>query len=299
MRHISTADRQYGVITRTQLLDAGWSPSRIARERRAGRLHTIHAGVYALGHRSIPERGRWLAAVLACEGSVLAGRSAGALHGLPVSDNGLTYIAAPTKHTRRRIVAHQAQLAPRDRTVRQGIPVTSIGRTLADLAHSLDDARYHRVIKEAQFRGIWDEAQIEDALTRRPAKRLREYLGDDALTQSELEDAFLRLCRRHGIPRPDTQFGIKPRVDFVWQAERLIVEVDGWEAHRTRTAFQDDRTNTNALQLGGFVVLRYTNADVTRRDALVAAQVRYAGNFSSTHSGPSGFCWYGRPPTRT
>lgn len=299
MRHISTANRQYGVITRTQLLDAGWSPSRIARERTAGRLHTIHTGVYALGHRSLPEHGRWLAAVLACEGSVLAGRSAGALHGLPVSDNGLTYVAAPTKHTRRRIVAHQARLAPEDVTVRHRIPVTSVARTLADLAHSLDDARYHRVVKEAQFRGLWDDAQIEDALTRRPATRLRAYLCDETLTQSELEDAFLRLCRRHGIPLPDTQFGTKPRVDFVWHAERLVVEVDGWEAHRTRAAFQDDRTNTNALQLGGFVVLRYTHQDVTRRDRLVAQQVLYAGNFSSTHSGPSGVRRYGRPPTRT
>jgi very-short-patch-repair endonuclease len=301
MRRISSiAGRQHGVITRTQLLAEGWSESRIDREVRAGRLHRLQAGVYALGHRPSTDAARWLAAVLACgDGAVLARHSAGALLGLPVSDNGLTRVAVPSDRRRPRIDTHRALLAPEDVTVRHRIPVTSVARTLADLAHSLDDARYHRVVKEAQFRGLWDDAQIEDALTRRPATRLRAYLGDETLTQSELEDAFLRLCRRHGIPLPDTQFGTKPRVDFVWHAERLVVEVDGWEAHRTRAAFQDDRTNTNALQLGGFVVLRYTHQDVTRRDRLVAQQVLYAGNFSSTHSGPSGVRRYGRPPTRT
>jgi very-short-patch-repair endonuclease len=114
-----------------------------------------------------------------------------------------------------------------------------------------------------------------------------------------LEDRFLRLCRRHGIPTPATQYGTKPRVDFIWHEQRLVVEVDGWEAHRTRVAFQQDRTTTNALQLQGLVVLRYTHDDVTLRPRLVAAQVLSAGNFSSTHSGPSSSRRYGRPPTRT
>jgi very-short-patch-repair endonuclease len=72
---------------------------------------------------------------------------------------------------------------------------------------------------------------------------------------------------------PQTQYGTNPRVDFIWHHERLIVEVDGWQAHRTRIAFQHDRTTTNTLQLQGYLVLRYTHEDVTGRPHLVAAQV--------------------------
>jgi very-short-patch-repair endonuclease len=291
MRHKSTVDqlagRQHGVVTRSQLLDAGWSSSRVARERGAGRLHDVHAGVYAVGHRPATNESRWMAAVLACHGSVLSHRSAAQLHGLPVSDNGLAHVTGPTKHARQRVDCHQARLAPQDRMIRRGIPVTSIARTLADLAHSLDDATYHRAVKEAQFKGLFDEAKVQDALARRPARRLKGYVGDETLTQTELEDRFLHLCRKHRIPEPETQYGTKPRVDFIWHQPRLIVEVDGYEAHGTRVAFQDDRTATNALQLGGFVVLRYTHDDVTRRGRLIAAQVLSAGNFSSTHCGPS------------
>jgi very-short-patch-repair endonuclease len=155
------------------------------------------------------------------------------------------------------------------------------------------------VVREAQFRGVFDDDRIRDALTRRPAARLKAYLDDATVTQTDLEDRFLKICRRHRIPTPLTQHGMKPRVDFAWPDRRLIVEVDGWQAHRTRVAFQDDRTNSNLLQLAGNVVLRYTWDDVRIRHAEVAAQVLSAGNFSSTHSGPSSSRRYGRPPTRT
>jgi very-short-patch-repair endonuclease len=286
------ATRQYGVVARPQLLAEGLDRGQVARAVAAGRLHRVHAGVYAVGHRALDNRGRWMAAVLACgAGAVLSHRSAGALYDLPVSDNGLTSVIARTAHTHRRVDAHRAQLHARDRATWRRIPVTSIARTLVDLAHVLDDESLHRVVKEAQFRELFDEAKVRDALTRRPSSRLAPYLGDPTVTQSKLEDRFLRLCRRHGIPTPTTQYGRKPRVDFIWHDARLIVEVDGWEGHRTRVAFQDDRTNTNALQLAGYVVLRFTYEDVKHRSHLVADQVRqalYTGNRSSTHSGPSG-----------
>jgi very-short-patch-repair endonuclease len=281
MRHIFSIDelarRQHGVVARHQLVDGGWSPSRIARERHARRLHHLHTGVYAVGHRALTDNARWMAAVLACApDGVLSHHSAAALWGLPVRDNGLTRITTTNRRRRPAILIHRATLDTRDITTRHNIPVTTVARALADLAHSLDDQRYHRVVKEAQFRNLWVDAEIEDVLDRRPSRRLRDYLGDDTLTQTELEDRFLKICRRHQIPTPVTQYGAKPRVDFIWPHRHLIVEVDGWQAHRTRTAFQDDRTTTNALQLQGFLVLRYTHQDVTRRAALVAAQVTQA-----------------------
>jgi very-short-patch-repair endonuclease len=239
-----------------------------------------------------------MAATLAT-GGALSHHSGGALHELPVSDNGLTRVTVTGRARKPRIDAHRADLHPRDRTTRHGIPVTTVARTLVDLSHSLDDESLHRVVREAQFRGVFDEARVKETLTRRPSARLRTYLGVTTLTQTELEDRFLRLCRRHRIPTPATQYGTKPRVDFIWHDQRLVVEVDGWEAHRTRVAFQQDRTTTNALQLQGLVVLRYTHDAVILRPRLVAAQVLSAGNFSSTHSGPSSSRRYGRPPTRT
>ncbi len=92
-----------------------------------------------------------------------------------------------------------------------------------------------------------------------------------------LEDAFLRLCRRHRIPRPQAQVRAgRTRPDFVWPHARLVVEVDSWSAHGTPRAFQADRAQSNAVQLAGWIILRFTYADVTRRPEVVAAQVRQA-----------------------
>jgi very-short-patch-repair endonuclease len=239
-----------------------------------------------------------MAATLATDGA-LSHHSGGALHELPISDNGLTRVTVTGRARKPGIDAHRADLHPRDRTVRHGIPVTTVARTLADLSHSLDDESLHRVVREAQFRGVFDEDRIRDALTRRPAARLKAYLDDPTVTQTVLEDRFLRICHRYRIPTPLTQHGTKPRVDFSWPDRGLVVEVDGWQAHRTRVAFQTDRANTNLLQLAGNIVPRYTWDDVRFRHAQVAAQVLSAGNFSSTHSGPSSSRRYGRPPTRT
>ncbi|MEA2176901.1 MAG: hypothetical protein QOG77_198, partial [Solirubrobacteraceae bacterium] len=203
---------------------------------------------------------RWMTAVLPCgAGAILSRHSAAAWHGLPVSDNGLTRVTVTSDLRRPRIDAHRAELAPQDRSIRHHIPVASVARTLADLAHTLDDKSLHRVVKDAQFRTLFNEDSVRDALGRRPSRRLYAYLGDTTLTQSELEDRFLRLCRRYRIPSPETQYGTNPRVDFIWHDQRLIVEVDGWEAAHDVTARHDD----------------------------VARQVLYAGNWSSTQSGPS------------
>ena len=267
---------QYGIVSRTQLLATGVTRRQIAARLDSGRLHRMHRGVYAVGHRPNTEDATWLGAVLACGAwATLSHRSAGALRGL--SRDGLLPAVTTSRALRPLgIEHHRMKLSPEDRTTVRGIAVTSVARTLVDLAHVLDDDGLERAVREAQFRGWWHEGQIRDALTRRSSARLRAYLGDVAPTQSELEDRFLRLCARHRVPRPLTQQGRRPRLDFVWPEHRVVVEVDGWEAHRTRAAFQQDRTTTNALQLDGFVVLRFTWEDVNRRPALVAAQVRRA-----------------------
>jgi very-short-patch-repair endonuclease len=271
------AGRQHGVISRRQLLERGWHRAAIGRAVAARHLLPLHAGVYAVGHRAIGHEGRWMAAVLAGGAdAVLSGRSAAAHHGLIARDTGVTHITAPVAVNRRRIVGHRAALHPGDRTVHRRIPVTTVARTLVDLDHELDDDAYEAVVREAMFRGRFDPAAIADALTRRRARRLARYLDDRTPTQSVMENRFLAICRRHRIPAPLTQQGDAPRLDFLWPDRRLVVEVDGWAAHRTRIAFQRDRTTTNALLLDGYLVLRFTWEDLTQRPARVAAQIREA-----------------------
>jgi very-short-patch-repair endonuclease len=270
------ASRQYGVVSRAQLsalgLDRGW----IQRAVAAGRLIRLHRGVYALGHSAPRDEATWLAAVLACgSGAVLSHTCAGALW-LGARWR-MPEVTVPHHRRVRGVITHQGRLAPADRVQRMGIPVTSPARTLADLAHLLDDEALERVVREAQFRRLFSVRAIQDALTRRPSVALRELLDDLNPTQSMLEDAFLRLCRRHGLPKPHAQVRAgRRRPDFVWPDARLVVEVDSWSAHSTPHAFQADRTQSNAVQLAGWTILRFTHRDVTRRPQRVAAQVRQA-----------------------
>jgi hypothetical protein len=163
------AGRQHGVVSRRQLLEDGWHPLAIDRGIAAHELLPVHAGVYAVGHRAIGHEGRWMAAVLAGGSeAVLSGRSAGAHHGLLARDTGITHITAPVAVQRARIIGHRARLDPADRTVRRGIPVTTIARTLVDLDHQTpDDEAYEVVVREAMFQGRFDPERVADALTRR------------------------------------------------------------------------------------------------------------------------------------
>ena len=223
---------------------------------------------------------RWMAATLAC-GGVLSHHSAGALHDLPIRDRGLTHVTARSDLRRPRINIHRSNLDSADHTKIQGIPVTRIARTLIDLDRVLDDRAFDRLVRDAMFKRRFDDARVREALQRKRSRRLPGYLHDHAGTQSGLEDLLLRICDRHRIPRPQTQHGTNPRVDFIWHDQNLVVEVDGWLAHGTRHAFQRDRTATNALQLAGYTVLRFTEHDLTQRPRTVAAQIKQvlvAGN---------------------
>jgi very-short-patch-repair endonuclease len=284
------AGAQHGVVSRQQLLDAGLTPRQITHRQQTGRLLLVFRGVYAVGHRPRTDLARWKAATLAT-GGVLSHHSAAEHLGLPVNDNGLTRITARSDLRRPRVQIHRSQLDPADRTTVKSIPVTTMARTLVDLAGALDDQTFDRLVREAMFQRRFHDTQITAALTRKSSRRLARYVGDHAATQSELEDLLLAICDRHRIPRPQTQHGSNPRVDFIWHDARLVVEADGWRAHGTRHAFQRDRTTTNALQLAGYTVLRFTEEDLTHRPRAVAKQIRdglYAGKRSSTHSPSSG-----------
>jgi very-short-patch-repair endonuclease len=256
------AARQHGVISRRQLVDAGLTKFAIHRRAQAGRLHRIHRGVYAVGHPGLSPEGKWMAAVLACgEGALLSHRAAGALWQLlpPPSQIDVTVSGHAGRERRDGFVVHRSKtLGPADSTIRDRIRVTSPRRTLADLRAVLPKEEFNEAVRKAELRRL-------------PVGPLAE--SDRARTR--LESRFLSLCRRHRLPAPEVNVQIgADEVDFLWWNRRLIVEVDGWETHRTRAAFESDRARDARLAVLGYSVLRFTWRQVTEEPGKVAATAR-------------------------
>ncbi len=239
---------------------------------RAGRLHRLHPGVYAVGHRVVSREGRWMAAVLVGgDGAVLSHRSAAALWGI-VTYSGAIEITSP-RDTRSRgaIRRHCAHLPSDEVTVVDGISVTSANRTLFDYAGVSSLDRLEAAIREAEYRRLWDRLSLPALLARYPGHRgnanLRirlERLGRTAgFTRSDLEELFLPLLDRFGLPRPHLNARLQVggewvEVDCLWRDARLIVELDSRAAHETRAAFETDRDRDRRLQAVGWRVVRIT-----------------------------------------
>jgi hypothetical protein len=268
------AARQHGVVSRRQLLALGFDRGTIERRLRNGRLHRLYRGVFAVGHTVIPRDGRYLAAVMACgPGAALSHGSAAALWGIRPSAAARFDVTVPRTSGVRStaaIIVHRPKR--RVETTRlDGIPITTPGQTLADLAIALPRRPLEKAIEMAEVRKL-DVAVPDD----HPGEqRLREAAGRSlpVTTDSPLEDAFLELCDDHGIPRPLVQPIVDGyRVDFCWPEHRLIVETDGYEHHGTRAAFERDRVKDAYLTVRGWRVLRFTEPQV-RDDASSCAEV--------------------------
>lgn len=256
------AARQHGVVALAQLVDAGLTKSSISRRVRAGRLHRVFRGVYAVGHAGLSNEGWWMAAVLACgEGAALSHRSAAELWGMLDPFTRPVHVTVPGPGGRKQragIRIHRStSLTDAVATRRGGIAVTAPARTIADLRATASAKVVRHAIREAEFRGLPIDA-----------------IGSDG-TNSELERLFLRLCRRHGLQKPEPGVRIGPfTVDFLWRDRGLIVETDGYRGHRGRQAFEEDRARDNALMAMGYDVLRFTYRRVRYEPAAVAALVR-------------------------
>ncbi|MEK6277465.1 MAG: type IV toxin-antitoxin system AbiEi family antitoxin domain-containing protein [Actinomycetota bacterium] len=274
------AERQHGVVARRQLFALGLGPRTIERRIARERLHRIHRGVYAVGHRSLSAHGHWLAAVLAAgPGAVLSHRSAAALWELrPAAGSRIDVtVRARARRSRPRIAIHVTRdLRDRDRVQRAGIPVTSVARTLLDLGGMLSEAQLARAVEEAERLDRLDLRAIDDVCLRGRGRRglgallgvLADHSDPVPLTRSELERAFLDLCHEHRLPLPRVNHFIAGfEVDAVWLGQRLVVELDGYAFHRTRGAFERDRARDAALLLAGYRVLRFTHRRLEREPA--------------------------------
>jgi hypothetical protein len=280
------AARQHGVIARGQLLALGLGSTSVERRIRAGHLHPVHFGAYAVGHRRLTQHGIWMAAVLACgDGALLSHRSAAAHWGIE-EERGLVHVTVRHRgtHGRPGIAIHQTRrLEDDERELRHGIPVTSVARTLLDLAGVLNLKRLRRALEEADRLGILDLAALNALLLRttgrRGAGRLRDLLaahrGPETISRSELERLFLGLCRDAGIPRPAVNVDVLGyEVDCLWPDAKLVLELDSWGFHRGRAAFENDRRRDAALQRAGYRVLRITYRRLVDESEAVIADLR-------------------------
>jgi very-short-patch-repair endonuclease len=262
------AARQHGVVGRAQLLAAGLSSSAIGRRVDAGGFHPLYRGVYAVGHCVVSRLGLWMAATLAT-GGVLSYRSAGALWCVRPW-NGRIEITIPWRKSERPgLILHRAVLAPDEITTYQGIPVTTPARTLLDLAGVLERHQLQQAINEAERLRL-EGPQPNRHPTKRGTKALRT-LAPPAHTKRDLEARFATFLDDRRFPAPQTNTVIEGHeVDCAWPAHRLIVELDGWEYHRTRAAFEADRRRDRRLVAAGWRVIRVTWRDLDEPGRLAA-----------------------------
>jgi very-short-patch-repair endonuclease len=278
------AEGQHGIVNAAQLKGVGIDKSALSRRVKAGRLHRVHRGVYAVGHRGLSLRGRWMAAVLACgEGAVLSHASAAALWELLRPIGGPIHVSIPstTGRTKQRgIHLHRCpslasieRIPPPSSTWQGGgrgeqltltacrdrIPVTTVPRTIHDLRGCVPAYLVRRAIRQAEHAG----------------HRLDGVESDG--TRSDLESAFLVLCRRHRLPAPQVNVKVgRWEVDFLWRAERLAVEIDSFAYHQGSIAFQNDRARDLDLRQRGYVVLRFSELQLEEEPTRVAADVARA-----------------------
>jgi very-short-patch-repair endonuclease len=183
---------------------------------------------------------------------------------------------------------HRALLPPDEVTRIDGLAVTTVARTLVDLAGVVPSDHLAAAVQQAERLRSFDGRAIERVLARARNRRgnghaaltalLAQLRGHELqLTRSTLEIRFAALVERHGLPRPRTNVHVHGReVDAWWPQARLAVEADGWRDHGTRVVFQRDREKGNWLALRGVTLLRFTHDDVTRRPAEVAEQLAKA-----------------------
>lgn len=276
------ARRQRDLVTTAQLLNAGLSDGAISHRVARGALVRVHRGVYTLSHAPLPREAVWLAAVLACRGlSALAGLAAAELIGISRFRARKPEVVSTRRRTLDGVAVHLCRrLDPRDITTRQGIPVTTVHRTLVDLADALTAHQLANVIHEAAFRGWFVEPAVRDAMARVNGRRnvrvleraIALHCAGSAGTRSGAEDAFLTL----DLPEPFVNMDLAgEEVDFHWPRHGVAVEVDGPGHGRSPTRRADERRDA-ALQAAGYAVLRFTDAEVRERPGMVRDRVAAA-----------------------
>jgi hypothetical protein len=284
----AAAARTHGVVSRATLLAEGVPRTLIDDRVRTRQLVLLHRGVYALGHAQLRAEGWWFAAVAAFgEHAALSHGSAAALWDIwdgPQFPSHVSLAGRSAARRRRRIRPHRApDLVPEEMVVVKGIRVTTVSRTVLDLAATVRGRRLEQVVRRAARHRSFDLRDQRAVLDRHPRRRGAPELGrllaalegrgtDDF--RSPMEIAFAQLCDDYGVPRPVVNgVVLGERVDFHWPGTTLVVETDGFAFHAMPTTFAEDRRRDQKLTLAGYTVVRLTWDQVTGDVQATAATV--------------------------
>ncbi len=264
------ARRQRGYVTRRQLLALGESRHEIDYRIKTGRLIPVYAGVYAVGHLPTLPHDRAVGALLACgEGAVLSHGSAAALWGVFKSWKMPFEVTTPSARRRPGIRAHRSVLTRADISYQAGIRVTTVTRTLLDVAPRMTDKALRRAVNDLRRPGHLRLDALAVLLERFPrapgTARLRPFLdARTGPTRSQLEDDFFAFCERFGLPTPQVNVHVAGReVDAWFPEERVIVELDGWDFHSDRGSFEGDRDKDTTALEHDIVTVRLTDRRMT------------------------------------
>jgi len=262
----------------------GYSRSAVYRAVDAGRLHRLYPGAYAVGHTNLSPHGQCLAAVLTCgPGALLSHVSAAWLWNLTKTSPLPASVSTPLYRKRRPpLRLHEARsLAADDRALRDKIPVTSLARTLLDLAATVRFEWLEKMVERAEDLGLLDLREVEDLLARTVGHHghglLRKAIAlyrPTSFTRSSLERRFLELCLAAGLPQPRTNYVEEGfELDCYWPEFRFAVELDLFETHGTRAAFERDRKRQEDLLLAGIGMTRVTGPRLEREPDEVIERV--------------------------
>lgn len=286
--HIETqialiAARQFGHITRWQLIDLGLTRNQIEKRVMSGRLIPVFRGVYAVGHPRPEGIARAAAAVLACgDAAVLGYFSAAALWEMGPKWPAVPEVTVPTRRRPAGIRVHiHPTLESRDIRRHRGIRVTSPARTLLEIAPALSKAGLARAVNEARLQRHLRIADLEDLIGRCEGRAgvrlLTPFVAElpTGPTRSEFEDRFLDFARSYDLPTPQTNVRVAGyEVDALFPHHKVIVELDGYKYHQGRRSFERDRERDAALLAAGYVTIRITWERLTTQPEREAARLQ-------------------------
>jgi hypothetical protein len=282
------AEGQFGVVSHAELVGLGFSGEAIKRRLGSGRLHRLHRGVYAVGYRVPSREARWLAATKASgPGAVLSHLSAAACWGFRAYSGGYIDITSPSKAKSRGSFRHHcAHLRPDEITQNAWIPVTTVPRTLFDLASGQPPHVIESCLRQCEYLRLYDPLSLWDLLERYPRHRgnraVRTALArlEEASGEAEegLEEQFLSFLDSHGLPRPELNAwleaqGHRYKADCLWRAQRHIAELDSWQAHGTRSSFRTDKTRDRHLLAAGYATTRIAAYHLNHEPEALAADL--------------------------
>jgi hypothetical protein len=279
------AARQHGIVSHRQLADLGYSEGAIARAIKAGRLHPVYRGAFAVGYADLSPHRLCMAAIQSCgEGAVLSHFSSAWLWGLGAPAPAHPDVTVPARgHRREGITIHHSTIFDEEDLAEiENLPTTSVARTLLDIAGLRQSWWLGTVVDRAKRRGLLNLGAVDALLARAgghrgrgPLRQAVEIYREEVFDRARSELLFLALIKSAGLPRPaiNTYVG-GYEIDAFWEQERFAVEVDGWDSHRTRAAFERDPVRIEDLKLAGIDAIRITARRIETKPNEVAARLR-------------------------